>query len=102
MYKLAYLPSAKQDMAEIAGYISHELSNPAAAEKLAAEMIEAAGRLTKFPYANGVHFSLKPLRQEYRKLAVRSYMMFYWIDEAEKLVTVARVIYASRDFEKLL
>lgn len=28
--------------------------------------------------------------------------MFYWVDEAEKLVTVARVIYAKRDYGRLL
>jgi plasmid stabilization system protein ParE len=29
-------------------------------------------------------------------------IMFYWIDEIEKRVTIARVIYALRDYEKLL
>lgn len=28
--------------------------------------------------------------------------MFYWIDEEKKLVTVARVIYAKRDYGWLL
>jgi len=102
MYQLDYLPLARQDMAEIARYISHELCNPQAAEKLAYEMIEAAGRLCIFPYANAIHAAIKPLPREYRKQIVQNYIMFYWVDEKEKLVTVARVIYARRDYEKLL
>ena len=102
MYQLEYLPAAMRDMTEIARYISHELSNPSAAEKLAAEMIEAAEGLTGFPYSKAVHFAPKPLKHEYRRLTVKNYAMFYWIDEIEKKIVIARVIYARRDFIKLL
>jgi len=89
-------------MMDIAQYISHELLNPTAAEKLADKMIDAAERLTDFPYINAVHQSIKPLKNEYRKLIVKNYIMFYWVDEKEKLVTIARVIYARRDYEELI
>ena len=102
MYQLDFLPIARQDMTDIARYISHELFNPTAAEKLADEMIDAADRLTDFPYINAIHQSIKPLKKEYRKLIVKNYIMFYWIDENEKRVTIARAIYARRDYEKLL
>ena len=102
MYQLKFLPIARQDMIEIARYISHEICNPTAAEKLTVEMIEAAERLTDFPYINTVHQTVKPLKNEYRKLLVKNYIMFYWIDEKEKKVTIARVLYARRDYEELL
>lgn len=102
MYRLDYLPIARQDMTEIARYIAHELCNPAAAEKLANEMIEAADRLTEFPYSNALHSAGRPLKCEYRKLIVQNYIMFYWIDEKGKQVTIARVVYARRDYKKLL
>ena len=102
MYQVDFLPLARQDMMEIARYISHELRNPAAANKLAHEMIEAADRLIDFPYINAVHSAVKPLKHEYRKQIVRNYTMFYRVDEKEKSVTIARVIYARRDYEKLL
>ena len=28
--------------------------------------------------------------------------MFYWIDEEKKLVTIARVVYAKQDYNRLL
>lgn len=102
MYSLEYLPSAYSDMVEIARYISHELKNPMAAERLAAELIEAAEGIPAFPYANPVHMPIRPLRHEYRKLLVRSYLMFYWVDEDKQLVTVARVIYAGRNYDSQL
>jgi len=102
MYLLEYLPSAKQDMVEIAKYISGELCNPAAAKKLTDEMVETAETLKQFPYINAVHRTIRPLKNEYRKLIIKNYIMFYWIDETAKRVTIARVIYARRDYEKLL
>ena len=102
MYRLEFLPKARQDMADIVRYISHELSNPTAAEKLANEMITAAERRTELPYINTIHQFIKPLKKEYRKLFVKNHIIFYWIDEKEKRVTVARVIYARRDYDRLL
>jgi len=102
MYQLSFLPIAKQDMTDISQYISHELCNPTAAEKLAEEMIEAAERLMEFPYINAIHQTFKPLKHEFRKQIVKNYIMFYWIDEEDEMVTIARVIYARRDYEELL
>ena len=102
MYQLEYLPIAAQDMVEIARYISNELSNPSAALNLANEMVEAAESLRYFPYSKPVHLTAKPLKHEYRRLTVKNYVMFYWVNEAEKLIVISRVIYARRDFDKLL
>ena len=102
MYKLEYLPVARQDMIDIVRYISRELSNPEAAERLAGEMIEAADRLMDFPYTNRVYHPIRPLKQEYRRLLVQNYIIFYYVDEQNKLITISRVIYARREYGKLL
>lgn len=102
MYKLEYLPVARRDMIEIVRYISLELQNPTAADQLAMELIEAGDSIPKFPYANPAFIPIRPLKHEYRKLLVQNYFMFYWVDEVKKLVTVARVVYARRDYKRLL
>jgi addiction module RelE/StbE family toxin len=102
MYQVKFLPLAKQDMTEIVRYISHELQNPTAAEELAEEMIDAAEGLAAFPYINAIHQTLKPLKFEYRKKIVKNYILFYWIEEESKLITIARVLYARRDYDRLL
>ena len=102
MYKLEYLPAARRDMVSIVRYIARELGNVSAAERLALELTSAADNLSKFPYASPVHIPIRPLEYEYRKVSVRNYLLFYRVDEARKLVTVARVVYAGRDYERLL
>ena len=101
MYRLEYLPSAKRDMADIVRYISRELANPVAAERLANDMIKAAERLTGFPYSCPAHYPLRPLEHEYRRLSVRNYVMFYYVDEKQKLVVISRVIYARRNYSNM-
>ena len=89
-------------MIEIVRYIGVELANPVAADRLAIELIEAGDKLPKFPYANPAYTPVRPLKHEYRKLLVQNYFIFYWVDEEKKLVTIARVIYAKRDYNLLL
>ena len=101
MYYLEYLPLAMQDMVEIVKYIAQTLSSPLAAKKLADGMINAAEDLRMFPHSKPVHITKKPLKHEYRRLAVNKYIMLYWINEAEKKIVISRVIYAHRDFDKL-
>ena len=102
MYKLEYLPAARKDMLEIVRYISRKLHNPAAAERLAAELVHTAESLLPFPYAAPAYRPIRPLEHEYRKIPVRNFLIFYWIGEEKKLVTVARVVYAKRDYGQLL
>ena len=61
MYNLEFLPSAREDMVEIVRYISKELHNPAAAERLARLLVEAAERAAQFPYANPAYFPVRPV-----------------------------------------
>ena len=102
MYKLEYLPVAQRDMVEIVRYISGELQNPAAADRLAMELVNAAESVLTCPYALPAYQPIRPLKREYRKILVQNFLMFYWVDEEKKLVTVARVVYAKRDIARLL
>jgi len=101
-YNLVFLETAKRDMTEIVRYISRNLSNPSVAEKLAGKMVEVAEQLKGLPYKNRVYNPIKPLKQEYRGQVVDNYIMFYYIDENEKLIIVSRVVYGKRNYEKFL
>lgn len=102
MYKLEFLSIAKNDLLEIVQYIGNELQNPVAAERLVEKMIAAVEELCQFPYAHQVYIPIKPLENEYRRVLVGHYFLFYTVDETKKTVTVMRVIYATRDLEKQL
>ncbi len=102
MYKLEYLPVALKDMLEIVRYISLELHNPDVANRLAVELVNAAESILTFPYVTPAYQPIRPLKHEYRKILVRNYLIFYWVNEERKLITVARVVYAKRDYNRLL
>ena len=102
MYSVEYMPLAVQDMVEIVVYITRELNNPTAAERIAEQLTKAGESLRDFPYAQTAYTPLRPLKHEYRKLLVENYMMLYWVTETEKRVTIARVVYARRNYAKLL
>lgn len=102
MYNLEYLPIAYRDMVDSVRYISKDLGNPSAAEQLIAKMEDAENRILQFPYANPIYPPIRPLKHEYRKLLVQNYFVLYWVDEAEKRITVARVLYARRSPDHFL
>lgn len=97
MYKVEFLPVAKQDLTEIALYIKDKLNNPIAAYNTVEQIVEASEKLGSFPYSNPVYTPLRPLKKEYRKIPVKNYMLFYTVDETEKLITVSRIIYTRRN-----
>lgn len=102
MYKIEYLPVALHDLVEIATYIGVELDNPSAADRLAEDIAESVSAAAEQPYMYPLYIPIKPLKHEYRKIVVKNYDVFYWVDEPEKTITVARVVYAGRDIKKLL
>ena len=102
MYKLEYLPVARRDLVDIARYVSGVLGSPGAAERLALELVEAAEGILRFPYANPVYLPIQPLKREYRKCMAGNYLILYWAEEEKKLITVARVVYARRNYDLLL
>ena len=68
----------------------------------AEDFVETADSLATFPYAHEAYIPIRPLKHEYRKVSVKNYLMFFWVEEETKVVTIARVIYAARDYGKLL
>ena len=102
MYNLEFLPTARQDMSDIAKYINKVLCNPIAAMNTVRRMVDAAEDLQTHPYSCPVYYPPRELPHEYRKLIVGNYIMFYRVNEYDKLITVVRVIYAKRDYGALL
>lgn len=101
-YQVEYLPSAIQDLRDIVFYISHELSNPASADGLAEEIVSKVEQLEHFPYAFPAYRPLRPLEHEYRRMPVKNHLIFYWVEEEKRLVTVARVVYGRRNYSETL
>ena len=93
MYKLYYLPIARQDVEDIIHYVSYNLNNLSAAKNLANYFVESAENILCFPYGFSIYDISGELKKEYRKIKVKNYYMFYTIDEDSKTITIVRVIY---------
>ena len=102
MYTLKLLPEAINDMTEIVKYISTQLHNPAAATRLKEKITFETKKLPENPYMYAVYDATLPTKYEYRKLLVKNYTVFYYIDESERAVKVARVVYAKRNLSNIL
>ena len=97
MYTVKLLPSAQRDVREIAVYISGVLGNPQAAISQSERLFDGIKSLSSFPYRRPVYAPLKALKHEYRALRVDRYLIFYWVNDAELEVVVARVLYGRAD-----
>ena len=102
MYNVQFLPIAQSDLLDIAQYIASELGNKDAAVRLVEKIVKSTDTLGEFPYSYPVYVPIRPTKYEYRKLRVDNYLVFYTVDEKAKSVTVMRIIYGRRDFEKLI
>ena len=101
-YAVEYLPAAKRDLVEIVSYVSNDLGSPGSARTLAKKLVDGIESLSSLPYRRPVFVPMRPLAHEFRSLRIANYLVFYWVDEPTRTVTVARVLYARADSEKTL
>ena len=100
MYKLKISPEAKDDLAEIKGYISQELCNPQAAVNLVAKITKKIRRLTEHPEIGTPLSSIIDIQTDYRFLVCDNYLIFYRCEDG--IVLVSRILYNRRNYTRIL
>lgn len=95
-----YSPEALNDLDDIWNYITSELCNPSAAEKTIDGIIGAISNLCQFPETGTVLRFADGINSGYRFVQYEKYMAFYRIKSTN--VFIDRVIYAKRDYMKIL
>lgn len=102
MYRLQYLPIVKRDMEESMSARYQAYKEKVVIEELPLHIVRAAESLKKFPYIGVRVWPNLPLRREYRVLLVKKHMLFFTIDEEHHTVTIVRLLYGWKKYEKLL
>ena len=102
MYKLEFLPIAKKDMDDIIYYISNNLKNNTAAINLSKCFINGANSILEFPYGLSEYKPTSKLKNVYRSIKIKNFLMFYTINERKKTITVVRVLYHKMDITSIL
>lgn len=97
-YKRVILPQAEQDIEEALNYISNELCNPDAANKLIYNMTDIMENISMFPYSLP---TLKDKRlaqgNEYRRADVNNFLLIYKVAGDVREVRVMAALYAPSD-----
>ena len=101
-YEVKITRQALAQMKEITYYISCELCAPEAANILADKMEKAMLTLSELPQKY-VLLDEEPWRTEgVRKMIVKNFLTYFWIDEENDKVQVMAIIYNKRDQIKQL
>ena len=90
-YKVAYLDESKQDMKDIAVYLSQYYPNTARrfSEKVKKQIL----LLKNMPYMHPAYES----DSFFRRMIVGDYLLFYSVNEERRLVIIHRIIHCSRN-----
>ncbi len=100
MYKLKISPEAKDDLEEIKGYISQELSNPQAALNLVSKITKKIRGLSEYPGIGAPLSFIVDIQTDYRFLVCANYLIFYRYEDG--IVFVSRILYGRRNYMHIL
>ena len=100
MYKLKISPEAKDDLAEIKGYISQELCNPQAAVNLVSKITKKIRGLSEHLGISAPLSSVVDIQTGYRFLVCANHLIFYRYENG--IVFVSRILYGRRDYTHIL
>ena len=95
-YKIRFLPDTVCDRNEIKDYLAqYYVSTVTKFFKLLKEKIN---RLKDFPYSCPLYED----DNDYRRLVVGDYLVFYMVNEEEKTIEIHRIFHHSRDIKRHL
>ena len=101
-YKVDVSETAENDLLDIVRYIASQFSAPITALNMMDLLEEAMASLSKTPQRIPLVRDDRLAQMGYRHLGVKNYLVFYIIDEKNKVVDVERILYARRDWKRIL
>jgi plasmid stabilization system protein ParE len=95
-YTIRFLPTAKNNVKEIKQYLSQFYPNTP--KRFTTSLKNALEGLKTMPYMCPAYETLPP----FRKMVVANYLVFYTINDEQKLIEIHRVLPGTWDVEKHL
>lgn len=100
MSEIKFSPEAILDLREIKEYISEELSNEQASDRIIEKVFKRIRTLSEFPNSGAELSSIVDIDSEYRFLVCGNYTAFYRYEN--DIVYIIRILYGRRDFMRIL
>lgn len=101
-YKVDVSEPAENDIRDIVRYISAQYAAPLTTAKMLVEIETNLAGLADMPQKYPPVTDERLAFMGYRKLLVKSYIVFFTIDEGAKVVDVERILYVRRDWLSVL
>lgn len=101
-YKILFSESARNDLKQIVMYIAFELLEPNIAFKLSERILDAIKTLDDFPKRNKLCGYETWKSKGLRVMPIENYLVFYLVDDINKVVQIYRIFYCKRDIKKHL
>lgn len=96
-YEVRVTRQAMEQMKEIKTYISEELFVPETAERLLEEIKKKMISLAVLPKRHALVDEEPWKGENVRKIIVKNFLIYYWVDDEKCKVHVIAVIYNKRD-----
>jgi len=101
-YRVDVSDVAENDLLDIIRYIASQFSAPITALQMMELLEDAMTSLSEMPQRFPFLTDDRLSQMGYRKLAVKNYIVFFSINEKSKVVDVERILYARRDWLRIL
>jgi len=101
-YKIEITEPAENDLRAVGVYISNELLELSIAKKVVNKIGEAIITLAELPLRNALVSDERLALQGIRKILMDNYIVFYIVNEENRIVTIVRILYTRRDWINLL
>ena len=101
-YRVDVSESAENDLRDIVRYIASQLSAPVSALHMMELFEEAMAGLSDLPQRCPLVVDDRLSQMGYRKLIVENYVVFFSIDEKNKVVDVERILYGRRNWLRII
>ena len=101
-YRVDVSEPAESDLVDIVRYIASQLSAPISALNMMELLEDAMAGLSDLPQRYPLVADDRLAQMGYRKLPVKNYVVFFSIDEKNKVVEVERILYGRRDWLRIL
>ena len=96
-YTVKLTRQAEEQLREIVDYIRFTLQAPNTASKMLDALAEEIYSLDQFPYRAPLTEEEPWHSQGVHRISVKNFLVYFWIDEAQKKVQVSGIIYGRRD-----
>ena len=101
-YKIHFSKDARKDLKDIYVYIKYSLQEPIIAKKLIDKIRKEIYKLEDNPTVYAIIIDEIIKKVEIRKIKVNNYIVFYKVEEKNRIVEIVRIMYARRNWTKIL